>query len=211
MILKINSKNPQLRLIRKVIDCLSDGGLIGYPTDTIYGIGCDLFNKKAIARIYDIKGKDRQKPLSFICADLKEISRYAKVTNYAYKTMRKLLPGPYTFILEATHLVPKIMLTKRKTVGIRVPDNPISLSIIRELGHPIISTSVTKPDEKLYNDPEEIHETLKGKLELVIDGDRIVPEHSTIVDLSEEIPKIVRKGKGDIGYFSFEREAHSSY
>ncbi len=211
MILKINSKNPQLRLIRKVIDCLSDGGLIGYPTDTIYGIGCDLFNKKAIARIYDIKGKDRQKPLSFICADLKEISRYAKVTNYAYKTMRKLLPGPYTFILEATHLVPKIMLTKRKTVGIRVPDNPISLSIIRELGHPIISTSVTKPDEQLYNDPEEIHETLKGKLELVIDGDRIVPEHSTIVDLSEEIPKIVRKGKGNVDYFSFEREAHRSH
>lgn len=211
MILKINSKNPQLRLIRKVIDCLSDGGLIAYPTDTIYGIGCDLFNKKAIARIYDIKGKDRQKPLSFICADLKEISRYAKVTNYAYKTMRKLLPGPYTFILEATNLVPKIMLTKRKTVGIRVPDNPISLSIIRELGHPIISTSVTKPDEKLYNDPEEIHETLKGKLEIVIDGDRIVPEHSTIVDLSEEIPKIVRKGKGDVDYFSFEREAHSSH
>jgi tRNA threonylcarbamoyl adenosine modification protein (Sua5/YciO/YrdC/YwlC family) len=208
MILKINPKNPQPRLIRKVAEVLNNGGLVGYPTDTIYGIGCDLFNKKAIARIYDIKGKDRHKPLSFICADLKDISKYAKVTNYAYKSMKKLLPGPYTFILEATHLVPKIMLTKRKTVGIRVPDNPISLSIIRELGHPIISTSVTKPNEQLFNDPEEIHQTLKGKLDLVIDGDRIVAEHSTIVDLTEEIPNIVRKGKGDIDYFSFEKEPH---
>ncbi len=208
MLLKINPKNPQPRLILKVAEVLNNGGLIGYPTDTIYGIGCDLFNKKAIARIYEIKGKDRHKPLSFICADLKDISKYAKVTNYAYKSMKKLLPGPYTFILEATHLVPKIMLTKRRTVGIRVPDNPIPLSIIRELGHPIISTSVTKPDEQLYNDPEEIHETLKGKIELVIDGERIVAEHSTIVDLTEEVPKIVRKGKGDIDYFSFERKPH---
>ncbi len=211
MILKINPKNPQPRLIRKVVEVLCDGGIIGYPTDTIYGIGCDLFNKKATARIYEIKGKDRHKPLSFICSDLKDISRYAKVTNYAYKTMKKLLPGPYTFILEATHLVPKIMLTKRKTVGIRVPDNPISLFIIRELGHPIISTSVTKPDEQLYNDPEEIYEMLKGRLELVIDGDRIVAEHSTIIDLTEEIPKIVRKGKGNIDYFSFDRERHPSH
>jgi len=208
VILKINPKNPQPRLIRKVVEVLCDGGVIGYPTDTIYGIGCDLFNKKAIERIYEIKGKDRHKPLSFICSDLKDISRYAIVSNYAYKTMKKLLPGPYTFILEATHLVPKIMLTKPKTVGIRVPDNPISLFIIRELGHPIISTSVTKPDEQLYNDPEDIYEMLKGKLELVIDGDRIVAEHSTIVDLTEEIPKIVRKGKGNIDYFSFDRERH---
>lgn len=207
MILKINPQNPQPRFIRKVVEVLRDGGVIGYPTDTIYGIGCDLFNKKAIQRIYEIKGKDHHKPLSFICSDLKDISRYAIVSNYAYKTMKKLLPGPYTFVLQATHLVPKIMLTKRKTVGIRVPDNPISLSIIRELGNPIISTSVTKLDEQLYNDPEEIHEMLKGKLDLVINGDRIVAEHSTIVDLTEEIPKILRKGKGDIGYFLFDRES----
>lgn len=200
MLIKINPENPQVRLIRKVVEVLKEGGVIAYPTDTIYGIGCDLFNKKAIERIYEIKGKDKHKPLSLICADLKDISKYAMVNNYSYKTMKKMLPGPYTFILEATRLIPKIMLTKRKTVGIRVPENPISLSIVRELGNPIISTSVKRPDEELYNDPEEIHETFKGKLDLVIDGGIIVAEHSTIIDLTEDVPKVVRQGKGEVHF-----------
>jgi len=201
MIITINPKNPQRRLIRKVVEILEKGGVIGYPTDTIYGVGCDLFNPEAIRKVHRLKKLDGKKPLSFICSDLKDISRYAYVSNYAYKTMKRLLPGPYTFILEATKLVPKIAMTKQKTVGIRIPDNKICLSTVRELGHPIISTSVYKPDEGLYNDPTEIEERFGKQLDLVIDGGVIVAEHSSIVDLTDEFPKVIRKGKGDVTLF----------
>lgn len=201
MILTINPKNPQMRLIRKVIEVLESGGVIGYPTDTVYGVGCDLFNQEAIRKIYRLKKMEGKKPLSFICSDLKDISRYAYVSNYAYKMMKKLLPGPYTFILKATKLVPKIAMTKQNTVGIRIPDNKICLSLVKELGHPIISTSVYKPDETLYSDPAEIEERFGKQLDLVIDGGVIVAEHSSIVDLTDEFPKVIRKGKGDIRLF----------
>jgi len=201
MITSINPQNPQLRLIRRVIEVLKGGGVIGYPTDTIYGIGCDLFNKEAIERIYWLKKHNRNKPLSFICSNLKDISRYAYVSNYAYKTMRRLLPGAYTFILEATKVVPKMVMTKQKTVGIRVPDNPICLTLVRELGHPIISTSVYRLDEELYSDPREIEERFGKSLDLVIDGGIIVAEHSSIIDLTDEFPQVIRKGKGDVRPF----------
>jgi tRNA threonylcarbamoyl adenosine modification protein (Sua5/YciO/YrdC/YwlC family) len=201
MITTINAKNPQLRLIQKVIEVLEQGGVIGYPTDTIYGVGCDLFNQEAIRKIYRLKKMEGKKPLSFICSDLKDISRYAYVSNYAYKMMKRLLPGPYTFILKATKPVPKIAMTKQNTVGIRIPDNKICLSLVRALGHPIISTSVYRPDESLYNDPAEIEERFGKQLDLVIDGGMIVAEHSSIIDLSNEFPKVIRKGKGDVGFF----------
>jgi tRNA threonylcarbamoyl adenosine modification protein (Sua5/YciO/YrdC/YwlC family) len=201
MIISINPQNPQLRLIKRVIEVLERGGVIGYPTDTIYGIGCDLFNKEAIGRIYRLKKHNRNKPLSFICSDLKDISRYAYVSNYAYKTMRRLLPGAYTFILEATKVVPKMVMTKQKTVGIRVPDNPICLALVGELGHPIISTSVYRPDEELYSDPREIEERFGKSLDLVIDGGIIVAEHSSVIDLTDEVPEVIRRGKGDISPF----------
>jgi tRNA threonylcarbamoyl adenosine modification protein (Sua5/YciO/YrdC/YwlC family) len=201
MILAINPKNPQLRLVRKVIEVLEKGGVIGYPTDTVYGVGCDLFNQEAIRKIHRLKKMEGKKPLSFICSDLKDISRYAHVSNYAYKMMKRLLPGPYTFVLTATKLVPKIAMTKQNTVGIRIPDNNICLSLVRELGHPIISTSVYKPDEGLYNDPAEIEERFAKQLDLVIDGGVIVAEHSSIIDLTDEFPKVIRKGKGDVSLF----------
>jgi len=201
MILAINSKNPQLRLVRKVIEVLEKGGVIGYPTDTVYGVGCDLFNQEAIRKIHRLKKMEGKKPLSFICSDLKDISRYAHVSNYAYKMMKRLLPGPYTFVLAATKLVPKIAMTKQNTVGIRIPDNKICLSLVQELGHPIISTSVYKPDEGLYNDPAEIEERFAKQLDLVIDGGVIVAEHSSIIDLTDEFPKVIRKGKGDVSLF----------
>jgi tRNA threonylcarbamoyl adenosine modification protein (Sua5/YciO/YrdC/YwlC family) len=201
MIVTINPKNPQLRLVRKVVEVLKDGGLIGYPTDTIYGVGCDLFNQEAIRKVHRLKGINEKKPLSFICSDLKDIRRYAYVSNYAYKMMKRLLPGPYTFILEATKLVPKIAMTKQKTVGIRIPDNKICLALVKELGNPIISTSVYKPDEGLYNDPAEIEERFGKQLELVIDGGVIMAEHSSIIDLSSETPKVIRTGKGDLSLF----------
>lgn len=201
MIIAINPKNPQKRLIRKVVDVLKEGGMIGYPTDTIYGVGCDLFNPEAIKKIHRLKKTEGNKPLSFICSDLKDISQYAYVSNYAYKMMKRLLPGAYTFILKATKLVPKIALTKQKTVGIRIPDNKICLALVKGLGHPIISTSVYKPDESLYNDPNEIEERFGTQLDLVIDGGVIVAEHSSIIDLSEDIPKVIRRGKGDASLF----------
>jgi tRNA threonylcarbamoyl adenosine modification protein (Sua5/YciO/YrdC/YwlC family) len=201
MIITVNPKNPQKRLTRKVVDVLKEGGVIGYPTDTVYGLGCDLFNPEAIKKIHRLKKTDEKKPLSFICSDLKDISRYAYVSNYAYKMMKHLLPGSYTFILKATKLVPKIALTRQKTVGIRIPDNKICLALVKELGNPIISTSVYKPDESLYNDPSEIEERFGKQLDLVIDGGVIVAEHSSIIDLSDDTPRVIRKGKGDVSLF----------
>jgi tRNA threonylcarbamoyl adenosine modification protein (Sua5/YciO/YrdC/YwlC family) len=201
MIITINPANPQMRLIRKVVDVLREGGVIGYPTDTIYGVGCNLFNPEAIRKIHRFKKIEGNKPLSFICADLKDISRYAYVSNYAYKMMKRLLPGPYTFILKATKLVPKIAMTKQKTVGIRIPDNKICLALVKELGNPIISTSVYKPDESLYNDPSEIEERFGKQLDMIIDGGVIVAGHSSMIDLSNDVPKVIRKGKGDVSLF----------
>jgi tRNA threonylcarbamoyl adenosine modification protein (Sua5/YciO/YrdC/YwlC family) len=200
MIIKINPKNPQPRLIHKVAESLKEGGVIAYPTDTIYGLGCDLYRKDAIERVHRLRKLSKNKRLSIICADLKDISNYAHVPDYAYRIMRSSIPGPYTFILEATKLVPKIMLTNQKTVGIRVPDNTISLALVTELGHPIITTSVIKPDESLYSDPEEIDQMFGKTLDLVIDGGTIVAEHSSIVDLTDDFPRVLRAGKGDVSF-----------
>jgi len=201
MIIRINPQNPQLRLIHRVVEVLQEGGVIAYPTDTVYGFGCSLYNKKGIERIYLIKRTQKNQPFSFICADLKDISLYSKVSNYAYKTMRRLLPGPFTFILEGTKLVPKIMLTRRMTAGIRVPDNPICLAIVQELGHPIISTSASLPDGEVLTDPVEIHGKLGKVLDLVIDGGVLISEPSSVIDLTGDVPKVLRKGKGDVSFF----------
>jgi len=200
MILKVNPQNPQKRAIRRAVEVLKEGGVIAYPTDTIYGLGCDLYNRGAIEKIYHLKRYSKNKRLSIICSDLKDISRYAQVPDYAYRIMKKLVPGPYTFILEATKLVPKIMLTNQRTIGIRVPDHPIPLALVKELGGPIITTSVTKPDETLYNDPQELEERFGKEVDLIIDGGIIVPQHSSIIDLTAEEPKVLRVGKGDVSF-----------
>jgi tRNA threonylcarbamoyl adenosine modification protein (Sua5/YciO/YrdC/YwlC family) len=199
--LSINSQNPQLRLIRKAVDILRQGGIIIYPTDTVYGLGCDLSNKKGIERIYELKRRNRKQPLSFICSDLKHISQYAKVTDYAYKTMKRLLPGPYTFILEASRLVPKIILPKRSTTGIRVPDNQICLDLIKELGQPIISTSVKTVDGEDLGTPYEIEERFGRIVDLIIDGGIIIPEPSSVISLVDDNIEIIRNGKGDVSAF----------
>ena len=197
MLLKIHDKNPQMRLIRKAVQVLSDGGIVVYPTDTAYGMGCDLFNKRGIERIYEIKRRSRTQPFSFICADLSDISNYAVVTNYAYKIMKRLLPGPYTFILGASRLVPKILLPKRKEVGIRIPDHEVCLSLVREFGGPIISTTVRLPDEEILTDPDIIEERIGHSVDLVIDSGILSPELSTVVSLVDDTPEIIREGKGD--------------
>ena len=195
VILSINPDNPQKRLINRVCDTLEKGGLIAYPTDTFFGIGCDLYNKKGIQLIYRMKNRPLNKPFSFVCDSLKEISRYTQVSNYAYKTMKRLLPGPYTFIMEATRLVPKIMLTKRKTVGIRVPDNKICLAIVKTFGRPIISTSAG------YEEPHSIEEAYGSFIDIIIDGGPLYQSPSSVVSLIDDRPEVIREGKGDISSF----------
>ena len=192
MLLSINPDNPQKRLISKVAEVLDQGGVIIYPTDTFYGIGCDLFNKKSIRRVYQLKKRPLSKPFSFICGDLKDISLYAQVSNNAYRIMKRTLPGPYTFVLEGTRLVPKLMLTSRKTVGIRVPNNKICLSIVKQLGRPIISTSINSKD------PSIIHDEYVSLVDMVIDGGVISYEPSTVISLVDDNPEVIREGKGGI-------------
>jgi len=201
MLIKVNPINPQNRLIHQAVDILAKGGIVVYPTDTNYGIGCDILNKKAIERIYQLKQRNKSKPFSFICSGLKNISHYAKVSNYAYKTMKRLLPGPYTFILEGSKLVPRIMLTKRKTAGIRVPDHKICLELVRGLGNPIITTSATMPDGSTLNDPSLIHEMFGNRIDLVIDGDTVPGNPSSVISLINDLPEIIRKGMGDVSIF----------
>ena len=195
MVISINPQNPQKRLVTKVCEALEQGKIIAYPTDTFYGIGCDLMNKKGIELIYKLKNRPLKQPFSVVCDSLKEISLYAQVSNYAYKTMKRCLPGPYTFILEATQLVPKIMMTKRRTVGIRVPDNKICLAIVRTLGRPIISTSAG------FDDPSSIEEAYRKNLELVVDGGALFPEPSSVISLIDDVPEVIREGKGDVSFF----------
>ena len=194
--LLIHPIDPQNRHVKAAAEVLSSGGLVIYPTDSVYGLGCDLFNKKAVARIYQIKGNDKRKLLSFICPDLKGIAEYAYVSNPAYKIMRHLLPGPYTFILTATKQVPRILLENRKTVGIRVPDNPICQALLAEFNSPIISTSAGLPGQTYLSDPDEIAETFVRTVDLFLDAGPGGLEPSTIVDLTGEEPVLVRQGKG---------------
>lgn len=201
MLIEINPHNPQGRLIRSVVDIIKKGGVIAYPTDTFYGIGCDIMNKKAIQRIYQLKQRNKNQPFSFICSGLKNISDYGKVSNYAYKTMKRLLPGPYTFILEGSKLVPKMMLTNRKTAGIRVPDNMICLSLVEELGNPILTTSATMPDGIILDDPSLIHDFFGARIDAVIDGGSVSGKPSSVISLINDIPEVIRKGLGDVSIF----------
>jgi tRNA threonylcarbamoyl adenosine modification protein (Sua5/YciO/YrdC/YwlC family) len=202
MLLQINPNNPQQRLIDRAVKLLKNGAVICYPTDTGYGIGCDLFNQKAIKQIIQLKKRPKQKPFSFMCFDLTDISRYAHVSNTAYRLLKKNLPGPYTFVLPGSKLVPKVMATKQKTVGIRVPSHPISRILLKTLGNPIINTSVHLEDDLTpLAEPYEIDQYLGGRIDLIIDGDPIYPDPSSVIDLTGDFPEILREGKGDVNPF----------
>jgi tRNA threonylcarbamoyl adenosine modification protein (Sua5/YciO/YrdC/YwlC family) len=200
MLLEINPENPQPRLIAKVVQTLKDGGVVAYPTDTTYGIGCSIFSKKGIERIYTIKQRDRKKPFSFICSDISEIARYAKVSNYAFKLIRRLLPGPYTFVLEANSIVPDLLLTKQRTVGIRIPDNAICLAIVKELGAPIVTTSANLSGEDPIGNPWQVEGDLGKLLDIVVDGGDLTADVSSVVSLIGDVPVVLRKGVGDVSW-----------
>jgi len=200
MILQINPDNPQQRHIARVVEILDKGGIIAYPTDTTYGIGCSIFNKKGIERIYLLKQREKKKPFSFICSDLAEVARYARVSNYSFKIMKRLLPGPFTFVLEATSVVPDLLLTRQKTVGVRIPDNRICLALVRELGHPIITTSANRSGEEPIGDPYQADQEMGKQLDLVVDGGILPPDVSSVVSLIGDRPEVLREGIGDVSW-----------
>ena len=197
MILPVNEKYPEPRKVKRAVEALEAGEVIGYPTDTVYGLGCDLFNKKAIDRLYEIKRMDRSHQLAFICPDLADIARYAVVENPAYRILRRLLPGPYCFILAATREVPRLVQSKRKTVGIRIPAHEVILAVVRELGRPVMSTTANIDGDDAFVDPREIDDAFPG-LALILDagGGGTVP--TTVVDLTSGSPSVVREGAGPI-------------
>jgi tRNA threonylcarbamoyl adenosine modification protein (Sua5/YciO/YrdC/YwlC family) len=199
---ELHPVNPEQRFINKAIKVLKEGGVIIYPTDTVYGIGCDIFNKQALDRVREIKSNPDIKLLSFICPNLKDISKYAKVSDYAYKMMKKLLPGPYTFILPAARQVPKKLWSKRKTVGIRIPDHHVALKIVEGLGNPIVSTSTTTRKGVLLIDPLEIRTVFDFQVDLMLASGNLSGIPSSVIDLSEEEPVVVREGAGDISIFA---------
>jgi tRNA threonylcarbamoyl adenosine modification protein (Sua5/YciO/YrdC/YwlC family) len=198
MLLHLHPVNPQIRNIRMLVECLLDGGVIVYPTDTIYGLGCDIFQGKAIGRICRIKGVDPAKAqLSFICHDLSDLSNYTKsISTPLYRLLKTHLPGPYTFILPASKQVPKILKSRKHTVGLRIPDNVIARSLVRELGHPILSSSLPGEMVEEYTDPEMIENKFSNLVDIVVDGGigGILP--STVVDCTGEEPVVIRKGLG---------------
>jgi tRNA threonylcarbamoyl adenosine modification protein (Sua5/YciO/YrdC/YwlC family) len=199
MILKTHPDNPNSRHIQRAIEALEAGELIAYATDTVYGLGCDIHNKQAMERALTLKGYAKTHALSFLCADLSDISKYARVSTPAYKIMKHCLPGAFTFILPASREVPKLLLTKRQTVGIRVPDAAVCRTLLREFGRPILSTSVTSRAGELITDPEQIEEEWRHEIAVVLDSGPLQNVPSTVVDLTDDEtgPVIVRAGKGD--------------
>lgn len=199
--LNIDSHFPEPGKVARAVDALERGQVLAYPTDTSYGIGCSIFEKKAVDRIYRLKGLKEDHPLSFICPDLSDIARYALVENEAYRIMRRLLPGPYTFILRATPLVPRMLQSERKTVGIRVPDHPVTLALARGFKKPIISTTA-KYDGKTMCDAEDINLNLGHGLDMILDVKTLGDAESSVVDLTGPYPVVIREGLGDLSWMA---------
>jgi tRNA threonylcarbamoyl adenosine modification protein (Sua5/YciO/YrdC/YwlC family) len=200
MVIEINPRSPEPRKIRRAVDALREGKIIAYPTDTCYGLGCDLFNKKAIDRLYQLKGMPKSHPLSFVCRDIASIAKYAMLHNYEYSVVKDYLPGPYCFILNATREVPKIVQSARKHVGIRVPNHAVSLALVEELGGPIISSTAARGDHVPHVDARELDREFPG-IDLILDGGPGGIAPTTVIDLTGATPKIVREGAGDITPF----------
>jgi tRNA threonylcarbamoyl adenosine modification protein (Sua5/YciO/YrdC/YwlC family) len=198
MLLTIHPENPQPRQIKTIVECLQRGGIIIYPTDTIYGLGCDILQQKAVERICRIKKVDPKKAqLSFICSDLSHLSDYAKqLPTTTFRILKEYLPGPYTFILPASKMVPKILQSKKDTIGLRIPDNKIALAIVNELGRPVLSASLPGEMVEDYTDPEIMHENFRNEVDIVIDGGIGGVTPSTVIDCTKEEYEIIRQGAG---------------
>jgi tRNA threonylcarbamoyl adenosine modification protein (Sua5/YciO/YrdC/YwlC family) len=194
----IDPLHPQPRHVQRAVAILENGGLVSYPTDTYYAIGCDLFQKKAMERLALLKHRDDRKPFAFLCADLGEVAKYGIVSNENYRLMRRLLPGPYTMILEATRITPRTALTRQRQVGVRVPDAPVAIALVRALGRPLATTSAALPEEAPLMDAADIQRHLGHGLDLILDGGVILNEPSTVLDLTGSVPIVLREGKGKV-------------
>ncbi len=197
--LYIHPDNPQPRLVHKVAEVLRDGGLVAFPTDSAYALGCHLGDKEAVDRIRRIRALDKHHNFTLMCRDLSELGSYAKVDNQVFRLLRANTPGPYTFILDATSEVPRrLMHPKRRTIGLRVPDHGIVQALLAELGEPLMSVTLILPGEREpLTDPDDIRERLAGRIELLVDGGQGALEPTTVIDLSAELPVLVRRGGGD--------------
>ena len=199
MILEIDPVEPEPWLLARAAQVLRGGGIVVMPTDTVYGLTCGITHHDAIRRIYKLKDMDAKKPLSVLVSNMSMVGRFARgVSTPAYRLLKRVLPGPYTFIFEASPEVPKIMLRKRRTIGIRMPDNPIALALLDEMGEPLLSSSIRDPEHDFVNNPDEIEKSLGNDVEMVIDGGILLPVPSTVVDLSGDEPVLLRDGKGDV-------------
>ncbi len=201
VMLSVHPDSPQGRHIARACEALRSGGVVVYPTDTVYGLGCDITQKRAVEKIIRIKGRDPKKPMSFVCSDLTHISRYARVSNFSYRILKRHLPGPYTFILEASREVPKMLLTRQKTVGIRVPDHAVALALVAELGNPVLSTSANPSGGDPLNDPAEIRTVLGKQVDLILDSGVLPRMPSTVVSLVDDRVQVLREGAGPAAYF----------
>ena len=208
--LSVDPQHLKGRRVGRAAEVLRQGGVIVYPTDTIYGLGCDITNKEAVQRIIRIKRRDAKKPFSFVCPDLADVSRYAHVSNFAYRILKRCLPGPYTFVLPATRETPRMLQTKQKTVGLRVPDHPVPLALTTELGRPIISTSANLTDQEVLTDPQELQDTLGRQIDLILECGTLPILPSSVISLVDDQVQILREGQGDLDYFREEVDGQPS-
>jgi len=198
MLLALHQDNPESRLVRRIAAVLEDGGVIVYPTDSVYAFGCDATSKRAVEKLYRVTKADKVKLMTLVCAEFSQVSEFARVSQFAFRTMKQYMPGPFVFVLEASRMVPKLLLQKRKTIGVRIPANPIAQSIVAALGRPLLTTSVKDEDGFFISDPEVIHDVYRLQVELVIDGGLCGTTPSTVIDLIGDEAEVIREGKGEV-------------
>ena len=203
-VLSVHPDRLKGRHILRAVDVLRSGGVIVYPTDTIYGLGCDITNKNAIERVRRIKGHDKKKPMSFVCADLTHISDYAKISNYAQRILKRCLPGAYPFVLPATRETPRVLQSKQKTIGLRIPNHSIPLALVNALGQPILSTSANRSEQEVISEPWMLENELGPQVDLILECGPLPVQASSVVSLIGDEAEVLRKGKGDLSFFADE-------
>lgn len=199
--LSIDPHHLKGRHVDRAVEVLRRDGVIVYPTDTIYGLGCDVTSKAAVERIRRIKGRDANKPMSFVCSDLVQVSRYGHVSNFAHRILKRFLPGPYTFVLAATKETPRVFQSKQKTVGIRIPNHPVPLALVEQLGSPVVSTSANESDEEVVTNPVDLERIFGHRVDLIMECGTLPVLASSVISLVDDTIQILREGQGDLSYF----------
>lgn len=199
--LNIDPQHLKGRHVARAVEVLKRDGVIVYPTDTIYGLGCDVTSKAAVERIRRIKGRDADKPMSFVCSDLVQVSRYGHVSNFVHRILKRFLPGPYTFVLTATRETPRVLQSKQKTVGIRIPDHPVPLTLVEQLGNPVVSTSANESNEEVVTNPADLETIFGHRVDLIMECGTLPVLASSVISLVDDNIAILREGQGDLSYF----------